>query len=219
MRRLLLLLTFGAWPAAAFQDAVICVLFDLSQSAQDVRAGYQADFNKLVDGLAGGELVLGAGITANSLATGRFEIEQEMPKYSPFADSKLTFGKKLLSARTAMKQASRRLLEAPATMDTDLLGGMELAEKAFGSTAAISAKVRSLVLFSDMVEESSRYNFRKEPVTSARVTAILEAERRGERLPSLKGVQVLGCRGGRGYAREVSPDPGFLGSVFSCGGG
>jgi hypothetical protein len=189
MNRLLIILTLACWPAAA-QDVVLCVLFDLSQSAQNVRAGYQSDFEKLVDSLAGGELVLGAGITAHSLATGRFEIDKEIPKYNPFVDSKLTFRKKLQSTQMAVKQDARKLLESPSTPTTDLVGAMQLAEKAFQSRAGVAAKARLLILLSDMVEESARYNFRKENLTPARITTLVEAERKAGHLPVLNGVQV-----------------------------
>src|ERR1019366_6775163 len=106
MKKLLTILVVACWPAAS-QDGVLCVLFDLSQSANNVRAGYQSDFARIVDGLAGGELILGAGITAHSLATGRFEIEKEIPKYSPFVDSKLTFRKKLQKAQVAAKEEAQ----------------------------------------------------------------------------------------------------------------
>jgi hypothetical protein len=189
MNRLLIILTLACWPAAA-QEVVLCVLFDLSQSAQNVRAAYQSDFEKVVDGLAGSVLVLGAGITDHSLATGRFEIDKEIPKYNPFVDSKLTFRKKLQSVQMAVKQDGRKLLESPSTATTDLIGAMQLAEKAFQSQAGASAKARLLILFSDMVEESARYNFRRENLTPARITAIVEGERKTGRLPTLKGVQV-----------------------------
>lgn len=189
MNKLLMMLMLACWPAAS-QESVVCVLFDLSQSANNVRAGYQSDFARIVDGLAGGELVLGAGITAHSLATGRFEIEKEIPKYSAFVDSKLTFRKKIQKAQVAAKEEAKKLLAGPSTPTTDLLGAMQLAEKAFQGTAAASAKVRYLIIFSDMVEESARYNFRKENLTPARSAMILEAERKAGRLPALKGVQV-----------------------------
>ena len=189
MKKLLAILVVACGPAVG-QDGVLCVLFDLSKSASNVRTGYQSDFARIVDGLAGGELILGAGITAHSLATGRFEIEKEIPKYSAFVDSKLTFRKKLQKAQVAAKEEAQKLLAGPSTPTTDLLGAMQLAEKAFQSTAAASAKVRYLIIFSDMVEESAHYDFRKENLTPARSTMIVEAERKAGRLPTLKDVQV-----------------------------
>jgi hypothetical protein len=189
MKRLLFI-TALVWPLASAQDIVVCVLFDLSQSARNVRDAYQSDFQKVVEDLSGGELVLGAGITDHSLATGKFEIDRGIPKYNAFIDSKLTFRKKLQNARVALKEDARRLLGSQSTATTDLTGAMQLAEKAFQSSASSSAKVRILILFSDMVEESARYNFRKDRLTPARITTIVEAERRAGRLPTLNGVQV-----------------------------
>jgi len=189
MKRLLLLF-FACLSAAPCQDVVLCVFFDLSQSAQNVRAGYRADFERVVDGLAGGEHVLGAGITAQSLASGRFQIDGVIPKYSPFTDSKLTFRKRLQSSQAAVKQDARKLLDGPAAPATDLMGAMQLAEKVFQGSGAVSAKVRLLIVFSDMVEDSARYNFQKENLTPARITAVVESERKAGRLPMLKGVRV-----------------------------
>jgi hypothetical protein len=67
---------------------------------------------------------------------------------------------------------------------------MQLAEKAFQSRAGVAAKARLLILLSDMVEESARYNFRKENLTPARITTLVEAERKAGHLPVLNGVQV-----------------------------
>jgi hypothetical protein len=190
MKHLLLILILACCPLGASQDVVVCVLFDLSQSAQNVRAAYRADFEKVVDGMAGGELVLGSAITAHSLATGRFEIDKEVPKYNPFVDSRLTYRKKLQTTQMALKQDAHKLLEGASTPTTDLLGAMQLAEKAFQGNAAASAKARLLLVFSDMVEESGQYNFRRENLTPARIASLVEAERKAGRLPLLKGVQV-----------------------------
>jgi hypothetical protein len=188
--RKLLLLFFACLSVAQCQDVVLCVFFDLSQSAQNVRAGYLSDFEKVVDGLAGGEHILGAGITAQSLASGRFQIDETIPKYSPFTDSKLTYRKRLQNSQAAVKQDARKLLDGPAAPATDLMGAMQLAEKVFQSSGAVSAKTRLLIVFSDMVEDSARYNFQKENLTPARVAAVVESERKAGRMPALKGVKV-----------------------------
>ncbi len=90
----------------------------------------------------------------------------------------------------AVKQDARKLLESPSTPTTDLVGAMQLAEKAFQSRAGVAAKARLLILLSDMVEESARYNFRQENLTPARITTLVEAERKVGHLPVLNGVQV-----------------------------
>jgi hypothetical protein len=218
MNRLWVILTMACWPVAAAPEVVVCALFDLSQSAQNVRSGYRSDFEKLVETLAGGELVLGAGITAHSLATGKFEVDKEVPKYSPFADSKLTFRNKLQTARMAVKQEVRTLLNGPATSATDILGAMQLAEKAFQGNRATSAKARFLIIFSDMVEESTAYNFRKENLTPGRIAAVLEAERKAGRLPSLKGVQVWVSGAGGTVPEKFSQIQDFWIKYFRAAG-
>ena len=41
-----------------------------------------------------------------------------------------------------------------------------------------------------MIEESARYNFRSENITSTRIARIVEEEGKSRRLPALKGIQV-----------------------------
>jgi hypothetical protein len=218
MKRLLLIFTVVCWPLAAAPDIVVCVLFDLSQSARNVRTGYRLDFEKLVAQLAGGELILGAGITAHSLATGRFDVNKEIPKYSPFTDSKLTYRKKLQGAQLTIKEEALKLLDGPATSDTDIIGALQLAEKAFQADTAASARVRLLIVFSDMVEESPRYNFRKESLTPARISTIVEAERKAGRLPSLKGVQVWVSGAGGTVPEKFLQVQDFWVQYFHAGG-
>ena len=58
-----------------------------------------------------------------------------------------------------------------------------------GTGAVPKATSKRLVMFSDMIEQTDRYDFSKR-LTPERMTEIIEAERSGGRLPHLKGVKV-----------------------------
>lgn len=190
MKKIALLFTLCSWPVLAQSRVAICALFDLSQSAQSVRTGYLGDFDKVLGQASEGVLLLGTGITADSLATGRFEINSEIPKFNPFLDNRLNFRKKLERAQAAAREQARSLLQSPSTASTDLLGGMQLAGKALEGDAARAAKSRVLILFSDMIEESDRYNFQRDDLTERRIAAIIAQEKNAGHLPSLNGVTV-----------------------------
>ncbi len=76
---------------------------------------------------------------------------------------------------------------------------MKIAEDIFNRDQ--KRKVRWLVIFSDMVEESKKYNFKTNPPTKSVAEKILEDHKNSGFLPSLKGVKVYvaGAGGGTNY--------------------
>src|SRR5437867_9123645 len=73
---------------------------------------------------------------------------------------------------------------APAT---DVIDAMQLAERVFST---YEGNQKLLVVFSDMIEESRRYNFTTEKLTAARIGQIIANEQDAGRLPDLQGVEV-----------------------------
>src|SRR5713101_7276527 len=78
---------------------------------------------------------------------------------------------------------------------TSILDALQLAQRVFET---YPSERRVLVLFSDMVEESSYYDFTKENLTASRIQAIIVAEKAEHRLPRLGGahVYVIGASAG-----------------------
>jgi hypothetical protein len=184
--------------AAPATKGRVVVLFDLSQSAQDVRNEYLSEFEKVAGQLRGGDSIVAAAISSNSLSSGRFDLNIEVPTYSPFSDSRLTYATRLKKVQASIHEAARGILKEPATAQTDLLGAMQLAAKAL---AVNSAGARFLVVFSDMIEESPQLNFRALRLTDARIASILAVERKNGRIPSLSGVRVW-VAGAGGASRD-----------------
>jgi len=88
-----------------------------------------------------------------------------------------------------IRETAERILDSPEGLyqQTKILDALQLAERVFGT---YPNERRVLVIFSDMVEESERYNFRHAQLTPAKIQAVIERERSQQRLANLKGVQV-----------------------------
>jgi len=190
-----LLLHSGCGEKRATQGprCVIFVLFDISgsTSTKEIRQRYYDDFLKILDQLRGGEVLLGDVITENTMATISYPINQTFPAYNPLTMNPLTFRDKMKKAREAVIQQAKKLLfERPPAPRTDMLNAFQAAEKVFNGEKYQNASYKILVVFSDMIEQTKRYDFIKEKLTEKRIKEIIDKERREGRLADLKGVKV-----------------------------
>lgn len=142
-------------------------------------------------------LIRGDVISSGSLATSSFPLNVCLPGYGgAFSSSPTLYRNALRKAwESASEQAKKLAADQRNFPTTDLLGAMHLAQTALRGEATASARHRYLVLFSDMVESSPRYDFTREKFTAARIRAVLDTERR-RGLPDLQGVKVWVAGGG-----------------------
>ena len=70
---------------------------------------------------------------------------------------------------------------------TDIMSSLLLAEKIFKN---YTASKTTLVIFSDMMENSKSYDFYKEKLSDSRIEAILKKEKSSSKTPDLKSVRV-----------------------------
>lgn len=162
------------------------VLFDVSDSAKNRRDRYFHDFARIVvEKSQGNETFMGDLITSNSMATSSLPLNITLPANTwntnpyDFADLKKGIDNQAYGIiyQKQPKKAQR----------TDLMNAFQLAENMFSGSKATSKK---LIVFSDMIEQSGRYNFYSESLTDRRIAEILKAEKVNNRLPNLKGVEV-----------------------------
>lgn len=161
-------------------------LFDISDSTKNKRDRYFRDFKKIVvEKSPGDETFMGDLITSNSIATSNLPLNITLPASNwntnpyDFEDLK----------KSIDDQAYDIIYQKPPTkvQRTDLMNAFQLAENMFSGSDATSKR---LIVFSDMIEQSGRYNFYAESFTDGRIAEILKAERTDNRLPNLKGVEV-----------------------------
>lgn len=199
-------------PKANGPTAAICAFFDISgsTSSPEIRKRYFEEFvgresylkqskpdpRSVLGRLTGGEIVKGDKITENSQATATFPIDGCLPIYNPWSltsqasnprKHKLAMRKTLEEFRL---QSEKLILSGQSAPSTDLMNAFQLAETVFTGEECSSAKEKLLIIFSDMVEQSDRYNFFSERLTDKRISEIVAKERKDKRLPNLNGVQV-----------------------------
>ncbi|MFN3422719.1 MAG: hypothetical protein ACK40X_13455 [Armatimonadota bacterium] len=172
---------------------VILVLFDISGSTAipEMRHRYFNDFQKILAEVRGGEILIGDVITDNTLATLSYPINEVFPTYNPLVDNPLTFKRKMKQAvETAKKKAKKLILEHPPASRTDLLNAFQAADKVFNGERCKNASHKILVVFSDMIEQSDRYDFTGQRLTEKRIQEIIDTLKKQNQLPNLQGVKV-----------------------------
>lgn len=143
--------------------------------------------NRFQDGV----IVEGDIISANSLATGSIPLKGNVPPYNGFKDNPLKYQSQTAKAYSSLKsQAKELILQHAPESHSDLMNAFQLAAKMFQSDTCKSAPHKVLVVFSDMLEQTSQYDFSVENLTSRRIQAMIQQERDSGRLPDLNGVQV-----------------------------
>lgn len=135
-------------------------------------------------------------ITDNPLAQSTFPVNEsfEMPTFT--TDNPLIVNSGMKKHEESLRVRRDKIMQTIESIVSDssrkinqtrILDSMQLAERVF-NTYSRPSKV--LVIFSDMIEESDRYNFQRQKVTEVTIASILKEEKQKGRLPDLKGVKV-----------------------------
>jgi hypothetical protein len=176
----------------------VFVLFDLSGStnAKAEREKYADGFRQIVEKLEAGDVIVADAINENPLALSSFPVNQEFPSFAEKTDNEL-LRKKLLQEHDekvkgirdeVFNKANGFLNDATRVVKrTHILDSLQLAERVF-KTYERSRRV--LVVFSDMLEESDRYNFARQPPNEDLAAKIISGEKEAKRLPDLTGAKV-----------------------------
>jgi hypothetical protein len=183
---------------AAPQPRVIVVLIDFSATTQMFRDQYRSDIVNVVENLRESDALALLKINESSLGSGGSQslfTTMDVPPEPGEAKNALT--RRLRDERHAKAVAAKRdvvrknvekfLKETAKAPWTEIMAGLANADKVIDQH---SSHRPILIVFSDMIEESRRYNFAKKLPTARRRLQILETERATNRLPDLTGVRV-----------------------------
>ncbi len=189
------------------------VLFDMSSSTQskEIRQRYAEDFKRILNSCGSGDVMVADAITDNPLAQSTFPINDEFEAFNPGTDNPMLvkkkeeeFNQKLRDRRDQIFVKAQSLLndESRKITKTKILDSILLADRVFHT---YNNQKKVLVIFSDMVEESDKYNFQQHHPTEAMSEQIINQEKQTKRLPDLAGVKVyvIGASAG-GYQSSSS---------------
>src|SRR2546428_3097547 len=194
---LLLLVADGCGGNSA-KGRVTTVLSALSgsTSAQAIRQQYMRDFTKILNTVASGGVIAADIIDDNPLAHSTFPINESFDRYEPLKENKLDYERRGHQKRDAVIKQADTIVRKPAGRPGgSVVDFMQLAERGF---ATFEGDHKMLVIFSDMIEQSRRYDFTGENLTAARIGQIIAKEQSAGRLPELQDVEV--CVVGAGAA-------------------
>lgn len=177
---------------------VVMALFDLSQSTQNpaIRQKYRDSFQRILDKVGAGDVIVADLITDDPLSQSSFPINEPIEAFNPGTDNPMLVKKKQEEFDDQLKVRRGQLATKAQTLlndqtrrsnKTKILDAMRLAERVF-KTYQRPKKV--LVIFSDMIEDSDFRNFQTQPPTDADTTQLLEREKKAGTLPDLTGVKV-----------------------------
>lgn len=180
---LLIAVMFGC--TAARPARVVLVFVDVSASVKDFVV-YRDAWSKIVAALQPGDRLILAQISDRTYTGFRPMLDYEMPLFSYWRDNKLVYEKQGKALQATFGSALDRSLSAPRSQHTDIFGALLEAEKIFKG----DRRQGTLILLSDMLEDSREYNFEKQRFTDTfQQQAIADASRDG-RLPDLAGATV-----------------------------
>ena len=176
---------------------MVYVLVDVSSTTDSdrIRRQMQSDFETVLGGWSSvGGVLRGDTIGADALNRSTVPMRASIPAFTTLDNitSDEDYYKKKVVApavATVRQQFSQMMASKPET-STEILSALTVAAKTFSEEEYRDTNHKALVIFSDMVEESKSYNFRRDSISDKRIEEIIAAERAAGRLPSLKGVRV-----------------------------
>jgi hypothetical protein len=187
----------------------VVTLVDQSKTMTDFQLQQYADLTKIAASINGGDTLQIYPITENPLSSPD-PISIALPPYDASRFNPSTYhnyieAQAFNQAREALARAKATIFEQELTMDTALIDSLEVAARAFHSSAGRGASHRELCLLSDMREDQhDKIRFPREKLTANRITELLDILASEHRLPDLNGVQVwiAGARIHRDSRRE-----------------
>lgn len=175
----------------------LLLLFDVSGSTSGprIRGHFRKELTDKVIPTLQPDMELVAGlITGNTLRDADLRVRVLVPAGS-WTDSPRRTKREMRNMREKAVQGCTEIIAKGYSDASDLMNAFRFAETVLKGES--KAKISILVVFSDMVEQTSRYDFLKERLTQERIQEIIETERKAGRLPDLKGIDVwvtgLGC--------------------------
>ena len=176
----------------------VCVLFDLSYSThrKNVRRSYAADMRKIMKKMRPGDVLVAGLITQKSISELSFCVQYEFEKFKATTDNPLykkAEKRKYSKSIQAIKDSLLAVIDSTLydthrkILKTEIMGALQVADRIY---KVYHLQNNILVIMSDMIEDSQFYRFQNENLSDRRIQAIINNERKNERLPSLTDVKV-----------------------------
>jgi hypothetical protein len=186
----------------------LVLLCDFSESTKEVRALYLETFTKVLQSINLGDAIVMAKITDASITEPEMPIQESFKTVirNSITDNSLKKNKEEKEAKEQLEQKKKDMLvKAEQTLiptglpekrilKTDIMSSLLVAEKVFSN---FHRDKNVLLICSDMIEDSSRYNFEKAKLNDQKIQEIISKEKNEGRLPNLNGDSVYVIAAGK----------------------
>jgi hypothetical protein len=184
------------WSAEAFAKSenstqkprVIIILVDMSDSANEARRTVCKEaFEKIYQNLRQGDRIVVGTITSHSYIEFKPTVDEEIPKKTIW-DNRLQFEKKLANTKEKIRGETNKLLSRErGTMLTEILDSLNIADTIFHDE---KERQKILVILSDMIEDSKKYNFDKDKITDEYINNAISDRQKNNLMPNFTGVKI-----------------------------
>jgi hypothetical protein len=179
----------------------VVLLCDFSESTKGVKTLYTETFEKILPSIKLGDAIIIAKITDSSITEPEIPLKESFTKIirNSLTDNTIKKAKeekdenkKLEDKKVEMLAKAKEILN-PAVVSkekilkTDIMSSLLVAENIFNN---FHCDKNVLLICSDMLEDSSRYNFEKNKLDDQRIQEIISKEKSEGRLPNLKDTRV-----------------------------
>ncbi len=178
----------------------VVILFDLSESTNKdgKRENYLNGLKVILSKANHGDVIVGDRILESSVAQSTLPINESVPSFTSSNDNPFFVKKEKAKADEELNKTKEKIYKTAESfllrddlrrkvLKTDILSSLYIAEKVF-KTYKNEKKI--LMIFSDMIVESSDYDFTEETLSEKRIEEIISKEKGKKRIPDLAGVKV-----------------------------
>jgi len=188
----------------------VVALLDISASTdQDaLKQRYQKELLAVINQVVPqGAVIRADAIRATPLADTVFPVRIDVAKMSVINKNDLAMEDTLKNAKDSASQELTRLLSnTPTTPMTRILDAIEVTSRIFNGEEMKGIPDRRLLIFSDMIESSERYEFTRAGLSQRAISAIIQKDKQAGRIPKLSGVRVWIAGAGAGGGSHLSGD-------------
>jgi hypothetical protein len=179
---------FGKSENSTQKPRVIIILVDMSDSANEARRTVCKEaFEKIYQNLRQGDRVVVGTITSHSYIEFKPTVDEEIPKKTIW-DNRLQFEKKLANTKEKIRRETNKLLSRErGTMLTEILDSLNIADTIFQDE---KERQKILVILSDMIEDSKKYNFDKDKITDEYINNAISDRQKNNLMPNFTGVKI-----------------------------
>jgi hypothetical protein len=179
---------FGKSENSPQNPRLIIILVDMSGSTEQVRPTVCKEaFEKIYQNLRQGDRVVVGTITSRSYIEFKPTVDEEIPKKTIW-DNRLQFERKLTNTKEKIRsETNKLLLRKRGTLLTEILDSLNIADIIFHEE---KERQKILVILSDMIEDSKKYNFDKDKITDEYIDNVIRDRQNNNLMPNLTGVKV-----------------------------